>query len=376
VHFGLVPDAQVGQLRLADQQKVEILRALARNASLIVMDEPTSALARGDARHLADIIRRLKREGTTVVYISHDLAAVLDLADDVTIMKDGRVVRTSSAKSETVDSLVQGMLGRTYADVFPRRTHTRRDASPVLAVRGLTRRGAFRDISFDVWAGEIVGLAGLVGAGRSEVARAVFGADRTDEGTVAILGRPAELRRPEDGIRMGIAMLPESRKSQGLVMTRSTQENITLPHLAEVSDHGVLKKGREFRKVSALLADLDVRPADPRVLVSRLSGGNQQKVLLAKWLFARPKLLLVDEPTRGVDVGAKEAIYAILTRLAREGMAILLISSETEELLGLAHRILVMRTGALVGTFDGASASEEDILEAAFGTSESADDSE
>jgi ABC-type sugar transport system ATPase subunit len=238
----------------------------------------------------------------------------------------------------------------------------------VLAVHGLSRRGACEDVSFIIRAGEIVGLTGLVGSGRSEVARAIFGADRPDAGTVEVDGERVDVRSPRDAIAAGIAMLPESRKDQGLHMRLSVGHNVTLPHLGAVSRAGVIDAGKERLAVGGLLGRLAVKPAAVSPLVSRLSGGNQQKVLFAKWLFERPRVLLLDEPTRGVDVGAKRAIYELIVALAGEGLAVLLISSEIEEVLGLADRVLVMRRGRIVAEFDGDAIAEEPILRAAFGS--------
>jgi ABC-type sugar transport system ATPase subunit len=366
--FDLPPGATVATLRLADQQKVEILRALARQARLIVMDEPTSSLSAGEASKLFEIIRRLNRSGTTVVYVSHFLQELLAIADTVTVLKDGRHVRTSAAADESPESLVTGMLGRSLEVSFPPRHPPPKDAPVVLEVEGLRRGRAVRGVSFSVRRGEIVGLAGLVGSGRSETARLIFGADRRDAGDVWMDGSRLRIRTPRDAVRHGIAMLPESRKDAGLVMGRSVVENVSLPHLAQLGRGRVLiPEGRERAEVGAVLAKVDVRAPDPAALVASLSGGNQQKVVFAKWLFRRPRLLIADEPTRGVDVGAKRAIYDLIAALAADGMAVLLISSDLEEVLGLAHRTIVMRAGEVVAEL-GADATEEAVMAAAFAT--------
>jgi ABC-type sugar transport system ATPase subunit len=366
--FDLPGDVPAGALRLADQQKVEILRALARNAELIVMDEPTAALTADESEKLFEIVRGLKQGGTTIVFVSHFLEDVLALVDTVTVLKDGLLVRTAPAAEETPDRLVTAMIGRSLDLTFPEKQFPPDDAPVVLSVRGLRREGVIEDISFDVHAGEIVGLAGLIGSGRSEVARAIFGADRYDGGELELGGRPLNARTPRQAIRAGIAMLPESRKDQGLLMERSLVENVTLPHLSEISTASVVNRRDEHRRASALMRDVDVRAERATVPVLTLSGGNQQKVLFAKWLFRQPKLLLADEPTRGVDVGAKQAIYQLIHRLAADGMAVLLISSEHEEVLGLAHRVLVMRGGRIVGDFDGHDVTEDQVMSAAFAT--------
>jgi ABC-type sugar transport system ATPase subunit len=366
--FGLPPKVRVGMLRTAEQQKVEILRALARHAELIVMDEPTAALTIDEAERLFGIIKSLQADGTTIVYVSHLLDQVLNLVDTVTVLRDGQLVRTAPAGNETPESLVVGMLGRSLNLAFPAKSSLPPDAPVVLSVRDLTRAGALEDISFDVKAGEIVGLAGLIGSGRSEVARAIFAADGHDRGTVELDGAKLRLRKPKDAVRAGIAMLPESRKEQGLLMGRSIVENVTLPHLGEVSTGGFLAGGKQLRETSALTTQLDVRARRVTSRVDTLSGGNQQKVLFAKWLFRRPRVLIADEPTRGVDVGAKRSIYELIARLAGEGMAVVLISSELEEVIGLAHRVLVMRRGRIVAEFDGRTVSEDEVMHAAFAT--------
>ena len=365
--FDLPAAAIVGGLRVADQQKVEILRALARRAELLVMDEPTAALTPDEAQRLFDDMRALREQGTTIVYVSHFLAEVLALSDHVTIMRDGQVVRSGAAAVETPQSLITGMLGRSLDVVFPPRREPAEDARVVLEVERLCRGRAVADVSLQVRAGEIVGLAGLIGSGRSEVARAIFGADRRDSGRVAIDGVDVDPRTPRDAIRAGIAMLPESRKEQGLLMGRSGVENMTLPHLSQVS--GAIVSGARQRDIAGRLgARVALAPGSERPPVTTLSGGNQQKVLFAKWLYRPPRMLIADEPTRGVDVGAKRAIYDLLVGLAAEGMGVLLISSELEEVLGLAHRVLVMRGGRVVAELAGEAASEENVMSAAFGT--------
>ncbi len=366
--FDLPADAPAGTLRLADQQKVEILRALARGAELIVMDEPSAALTADEGARLFEIVRGLKRQGTTIVYVSHFLDEVLSLVDVVTVLKDGKLVRTSPAAVETPDRLVTAMLGRSLELAFPEKAFPPPDAPVVLSVRGLAREGVIHDVSLEVRAGEIVGLAGLIGSGRSEVARAIFGADRRDAGDVELDGRRLMARTPQQAIRAGVAMLPESRKDQGLHMERTLVENVTLPHLGDVSKALFIKTRSEQRRAAKLMRDVDVRAERPTARVATLSGGNQQKVLFAKWLFRRPKLLIADEPTRGVDVGAKQAIYRLIQSLAAEGMAVLLISSEHEEVLGLAHRVLVMRAGSVVAEFDGHDVTEDQVMNAAFAT--------
>jgi len=362
----LPPRRLARSLRVADQQKVEILRAIVRDARLIVMDEPTSALTLDESDRLFELVRRLQALGTTIVYVSHFLAEVLDVANTVTVLRDGRVVRSAPAAEETPQRLVSAMLGRSVDLTFPDKEPPAPDARVVLSARGLSRPPAIRDVSIEVRAGEIVGLAGLVGSGRSEVARAIFGADRLDAGTIELRGKPLRLRSPRAAIRSGIVMLPEDRKTQGLLMLRSILDNVTLPHLDSVSTVGVVSAHAERRDAGRLVDSLDVRTRSKTARVSTLSGGNQQKVLFARWLFRKPQLFIADEPTRGVDVGAKLAIYELLHGLAKEGIGLLLISSEHEELLGLAHRVLVMRAGRIVAELAGEAMTEDALLHAAF----------
>jgi ABC-type sugar transport system ATPase subunit len=368
--FDLAPGVIVGSLPLAEQQKVEILRGLARQAKLIVFDEPTAALSPPEAATLFATIRRLRESGTTIVYVSHFLREVLALADNVTILKDGRLVRTAPAAGETPESLVKGMLGRELDRTFPDKRLPAPDAPVVLQVEGIGRGSAVQDVSFEIRAGEVVAIAGLVGAGRSEAARLIFGADRAETGVLRIDGEEFVARRPGDALRRGIAMLPESRKEQGLVMERSVLENVTLAHLSKMTVAcGIVSSKRESARGVAMLEQVGVRPMLPQVEMYALSGGNQQKVAIGKWLIEKPRVLIVDEPTRGVDVGAKRAIYDLITELAHEGVAVLLVSSELEEALGLAHRVLVMRGGRLVAELSG-DASPESVMTAAFGMSE------
>ncbi len=364
----LPPNALARTLRVAEQQKAEILRAIARGASLIVMDEPTSALTTDEAERLLEVVTRLRERGTTIIYVSHLLEEVLRLVDRITVLRDGRLVRTAPAAEETAGGLVSAMLGRSLELAFPDKVYPRDDAPIVFSVRDLSRGGAISDISIDVRAGEIVGLAGLIGSGRSEVARAIFGADRRDSGEIELGGKPLKIRTPRDAIRAGVVMLPEDRKTQGLLMLRSIADNVTLPHLDTVSRGGVLATRRERHAAAGLMEQVDVRAKGPSAKLNTLSGGNQQKVLFAKWLLRTPRVFIADEPTRGVDVGAKRAICELIHSLAAQGKAVLLISSEHEEVLGLAHRVLVMRGGRIVAELDRHTMSEDALLHAAFAT--------
>ena len=378
VGFELDAEANVGSLRTADQQKVEILRALCRNAQLIVMDEPTAALSQPDAKALHVVIRQLARSGTTVVLVSHFLGEVLELADEVSILRDGRLVQTVPAAGQTEDSLLSAMLGRSLDATFPPKRPVPADAPVALSVRGLTAPGV-NDVSFDLRAGEVLGLAGLVGAGRTELARAVYRANRPGAGTVRVAGVAGRARAasmvsvtgtPRTAMRAGLAMIPESRKEQGLLLGRSVSENVTLSSLAQLSRAGMVRPRPERRAVRDMLTRVDVRGGGQAMVASALSGGNQQKLLFARSLLRDPRVLIADEPTRGVDVGAKRAIYELLASLTESGLGVLLISSDVEEILGLAHRVLVMRAGRIVAELTGDEATESAVIGAAFGATE------
>jgi len=379
--FELSGDLPGRGLRTADQQKVEILRALCRDARLIVMDEPTAALSRPDTQRLHQVIRRLAAGGTTVVLVSHFLGEVAELADQVTILRDGRLVRTAPAAGETEETMLSSMLGRSVGTTFPAKRPVRSDAPVVLEARGLSAHGV-RDVTLDVRAGEIVGLAGLVGSGRTELARALCRAQRVTAGTVTTAGEPLTARRPggrrvlgsqwpargpHAALRAGLAMIPESRKEQGLLLGRPITENVSLASLARLSELGLVRRRTERQAVTGALGQVGVRVLGLAAPVSTLSGGNQQKALFARILLRGPRVLIADEPTRGVDVGAKRALYELLTSLAADGLGVLLISSDAEELLGLAHRVLVMRAGRIAAEFRGEAMTEAAILGAAFG---------
>jgi simple sugar transport system ATP-binding protein/ribose transport system ATP-binding protein len=361
-------DVLVHSLSLADKKRVEVLKALARRARLVVMDEPTAMLPLRDAQLLHEVVRRLREAGTTVIYVSHFLHEVLDLTDVVTVLRNGEVIQTVASAEVTPDELVTAMLGRPLSLTFPDKEPPQADAPTVLEVKNLAREGAIHDVSFSVRAGEIVGLAGLVGSGRSEVARMMFAVDSRDMGDVFIDGRAVSRRYPSDAIKAGMALLPENRKEHGLFMSLSVADNVTLPHLPALSRKGILRRGEERTLTAELLRRIDVRPPDPDIPVQNLSGGNQQKVLFAKWLLRQPRLFIADEPTQGIDVGAKRAIYELIAGLAKEGMGVLLISSELEEIMGLAHRVLVMRRGRIVAEFDGPAITENALMRAAFAT--------
>ncbi|TYB42858.1 sugar ABC transporter ATP-binding protein [Actinomadura chibensis] len=359
--FDLDPSARAGDLPLASRQRVEILRALARGARLIALDEPTALLPAPAARRLLGLARDLAaRDGLAVVLISHRLEEVLDACDTVTVLRDGRHVTTAPAADLTPRDLLRAMVGRPVDVLYPEVEPVPDDAPVVLSVRGLARGTAVRGVGLDVRAGEIVGLAGLVGSGRTETLRLVFGADRRDAGEVVIAGRRVAGRpSPSRAMALGAGLVPESRAEQGLVLVRSAAENLALASLPERRRLGFVRRRAERSAVAGTADTLGVggvgRPA------WTLSGGNQQRTVFGKWLVRSPRLLLVDEPTRGVDVAAKAHVHRLIAGLAARGVAVLMASSEVEEVLGLAHRVLVMREGRVAGEFPrGARA--EDVL--------------
>jgi rhamnose transport system ATP-binding protein len=353
-------------LSIADQQVVEIGKALSLDAKVIVMDEPTAALSAAEVERLFEVIRTLKAQGAAVLFISHRLEEVFAICETVTVMRDGSHVMSSPLAGLTANDLVRAMVGRELAERPPKAAGAA-TGDPVLTVERLTREGVFTDISLTVRSGEIVALAGLVGSGRSEVARAVFGIDRYDAGHITVSGKPLKKASPTSAMAAGIGFVPEDRRQQGLVMDMSVQQNVALASLHNLEQVGLIRASAERAMASDWATRLKIkygRLTDP---VSMLSGGNQQKVVLAKWLGRKPSLLIVDEPTRGIDVGTKAEVHRLLTELARSGVGILMISSELPEVLGVSDRILVMREGSVVAEFGHDTASEEAVMSAAMG---------
>jgi rhamnose transport system ATP-binding protein len=364
VGFELPLDRPAGSLSIAQQQQVEILRALSRDARFIVMDEPSARLSAAETDKLHAIIRALAADGRSVLLISHYLDEVLSVADEVTVLRDGEVVHQGPTASESQASLIRAMLGRELGAQFPARRPPPADSSVVIETIGLSGPG-FEDVSLTARAGEIVGLAGLVGAGRSELARAIIGAERPTTGRVELGGRVVEFRTPRHAVREGLTMIPESRRDQGIFPLRPTRENVSVSSLERFSRWGIVEPRGERHETSTMLERVSVT-AHPDAPLSTLSGGNQQKVLFARTMLVQPAALIADEPTRGVDIGAKRQIYDILVELAANGLAILLISSEMEEILGLAHRVVVMRAGRVTAELAGSEIDERAILHAAF----------
>ena len=361
--FPANPNVPIGRLSVAQQQIVELARALAVDAKVIILDEPTASLSIHESEKLFGILRELRSAGHALVYVSHRLAEVFDLADRATVLRDGRHIGTVLRGPDlTEKTLVRMMVGRGLDD-FASLPHVQ-PGETILEVRGLTRANVFRDISFEVRRGEIVGMAGMVGAGRTEVARCIVGADRLDAGTVAVRGKTITLRNPADSVRAGIAFLTEDRKHQGLALRMSLAQNATLA--ATPAHFGFIDRQRQREDARTSLSRASAHMPVTR-LAGQLSGGNQQKVVLAKWLLTNSEIFIFDEPTRGIDVGAKAEIYALIRELADKGAAVLMISSEMPELLRMSDRILVMHEGDMVGEMARAEASEERVVACASG---------
>lgn len=353
-----------GELSIAQQQVVEIAKALSQDVRLIVMDEPTAAITPQEVDRLFLIIRDLKQRGIGVIYISHRLDEIFAIADRVVVLRDGANAGESKIRELTRQRMIEWMVGRTIQNEFPRRTSA--TGAVRLSVSNLCRGDAVKDVSFDIRAGEVVGLTGLIGSGRTETARLIFGADRLQSGAISVDGTPRNIRSPRDAIAAGICLLTEDRKGQGLVLNASIRENFGLPNLGKFSRWGFVSQQRERVALGEYVSQLQIKIRDQEQQARNLSGGNQQKVVLAKWLEQNAEILIFDEPTRGVDVGAKYEIYLLINQLVEQGKAILLISSELPEILGMSDRILVMHEGRITGEISNVSgATQEQIMELA-----------
>ncbi|MET0725843.1 MAG: sugar ABC transporter ATP-binding protein [Leifsonia sp.] len=362
------PDRPAEGLSIADQQIIEIAKAISLDAKVLVMDEPTAALSGVEVDRLFAVARSLRDEGRALLFISHRFDEVFALCDVVTVMRDGQYISTDAIVDTDVDQIVRRMVGRDVGDLFPK--EPAEIGEPVLVVEGLTSAGVFHDISFSVRSGEIVGLAGLVGAGRSEVARAVFGVDGYDSGRTSIGGVRIPKRNPTAAMRLGLALVPEDRRKQGLFLEAGVSGNITMAIRRQLARFGLLTTGMENRAAQVWASRLEVKTTALDTLAGTLSGGNQQKVVLGKWLATDPRVLIIDEPTRGIDVGTKAEVHRLLSELAGRGMGILMISSELPEVLGMADRVLVMREGSITAEIDRADATSESVMFAATHASE------
>lgn len=358
------PRVPMKMLTVAERQLVEVAKALSLRARVLIMDEPTSALTLQETKRLFRIMKQLRSGGTGIIFVSHRLDEVFGISDRITVLRDGQYIATHDTAAITEQQVIQCMVGRHVDNLYPKQEVELGDE--ILRVDGLSRHGEFANISFSVRRGEIVGFAGLVGAGRTEMARAIFGITRPDSGSVMVDKRPVKVRRPEDALRHGIAYLPEDRQQYGLVLQMSIAHNVTLsiPRRALMS----LTNQRREQEVAGRYVDLlRIRTSSPLQTVSQLSGGNQQKVVLAKWLATGPKVLILDEPTRGIDVQAKAAVHRLMCELAAQGLGIVMISSELPEILGMSDQIIVMHEGVITGRFARGEASQEKILMAAIG---------
>jgi rhamnose transport system ATP-binding protein len=364
VHLDLKQKAR--NLSIAQQQMVEIARALSVNARILIMDEPTSSLTLNEVADLFRIVRHLREEGTAIVFISHRLEELFELADRVTVLRDGAYVDTRPMSGVTRDELIRLMVGRTITNLFPKQEVQAGEV--VLKVENLTRNGVFQDVSFELHKGEILGVAGLIGAGRTDVANAIFGINPPNSGSIQIEGREVSIQSPHHAIELGLAYVPEDRQKHGLIPPMSINANISLPMLVNYAWHGWLRDKIERKTSFDAALQMDVRANSIWQKARELSGGNQQKVVLAKWLSTHPRILILDEPTRGIDVGTKAAVHALMSKLAAEGKAILMISSELPEVLGMSDRIIVMHEGRVTGLFTRAEATQEKIMSAATET--------
>jgi rhamnose transport system ATP-binding protein len=353
-------------LSIADQQIIEIAKAISLDASVLIMDEPTAALSGVEVDRLFAVARSLRDEGRALVFISHRFDEVFDLCDTVTVMRDGEYISTDAIAETTSSQIVAKMVGREVADLFPKTPAT--IGAPVLTVSNLERGGVFHDVSFEVRSGEIVALAGLVGAGRSEIARAIFGVDPYDSGTVVINGTTVPGGKPRAAIRAGMGFVPEDRRQQGLVTEASVAHNVASVIRSKLSTFGLITASAENKAAGPWSGRLEVKTNALDMHATTMSGGNQQKVVIAKWLATNPSLLIIDEPTRGIDVGTKSEVHRLISELAGQGMAILMISSELPEVLGMADRVLVVHEGRITADIDRADATPERVMTAATNT--------
>jgi len=358
-------DKEAGSCSVGEQQMIEIAKALMTEAKVIIMDEPTAALTEREISKLFDVISSLKKGGVSIVYISHRMEEIFSICDRITVMRDGKTVDTKSIPETNFDEVVRKMVGRELTDRFPKRKPNLGET--VLQVKGLTKKGQFEDVSFSVRAGEIVGVSGLMGAGRTEIMRAIFGLDSFDTGEIWLKGEKVTIKTPEQAVKAGIGFITEDRKDEGLILDFSIRDNMVLPTLYSFAPKGIINEKSETDFVNMLIKRLTVKTESPDIAVGKLSGGNQQKVVIAKWVGIGPKLLILDEPTRGVDVGAKREIYDLMNELTDRGVAIIMVSSELPEVLGMSDRILVVHEGKINGELLKENATQEKIMTMATG---------
>ncbi|MCM3290815.1 sugar ABC transporter ATP-binding protein [Paenibacillus sp. MER 180] len=356
---------EAGQCSVGQQQMIEIAKALLTDTKVIIMDEPTSALTEREIQTLFEVIQSLKKEGVSIVYISHRMEEIFEICDRITVMRDGRTVDTKPIPETNFDEVVKKMVGRELTERYPARNPS--PGEIVLEVEHATRKGSFEDVSFSVHQGEIVGFSGLMGSGRTEIMRALFGLDRLDQGEVRMFGKKVEIRKPVDAVNHGIGFITEDRKDEGLVLDFSVRDNMVLPSISGFTKKGIISTQSEKLFVDALIKRLQIKTHSAETAAGNLSGGNQQKVVIAKWIGIGPKLLILDEPTRGVDVGAKREIYQLMNELTGHGVAIIMVSSELPEVLGMSDRIVVVHEGRITGELNKAEATQEKIMTLATG---------
>ncbi len=356
---------KVGSFTVGNRQRIEIAKALSLNARILIMDEPTSPLTESDVQRLFDIVRLLRERNVSIIYISHRLNEVFELGDRVTVLRDGQFIGTKDVAATNEDELIRMMVGRTIENLFPKLPSE--VGKPILEVRDLIRKPSVRGVSFTLRAGEIVGMAGLVGSGRSEVAQVIFGFTPAQSGSVLLDGKEVKINNPGQAMAHGIAYVPEDRGTQGLIRPMDVCQNTSLTVLQMLSRGSVINRRKELSLAESMIEQLSIRCYSPRQISGKLSGGNQQKVVVAKWLAARPRVLIVDEPTRGIDVGAKAEIWKLMRDLANRGTAILMISSELPEVLGMSDRIVVMHEGRITGELAASEATEEKVMHLATG---------
>lgn len=356
---------EAGKCSVGEQQMIEIAKALMTDAKVIIMDEPTAALTDREIEKLFDVIRSLKKSGVSIVYISHRMEEIFTICDTITVMRDGRTVDTTPIPETNFNDVVRKMVGRELTDRFPERTSN--PGEIILEVKGLTRKGVFENVSFQVREGEIVGVAGLMGAGRTEIMRTIFGLDGRYEGDILVAGKNVTVKNPNQAVELGLGFITEDRKEEGLILDFSIKDNIVLPSLFSFTKNGLIKDKQEEEFVELLIKRLTIKTESAMTSAKNLSGGNQQKVVIAKWIGIGPKVLILDEPTRGVDVGAKREIYQLMNELTDRGVAIIMVSSELPEVLGMSDRVIVIHEGRVSGEVTGKEATQEKIMTLATG---------
>jgi len=360
------PDTKVKNLSIAQRHMVEVAKALSLNAKIVIMDEPTSALTLKEVEYLYKIIRKLKSEGKAIIFISHKFEEVFEIADYFTVLRDGKYVGEGRMADVTIDKIIQMVIGRSLEQMYPKIEAEKGDI--ILKVENLTKVGLFKNVSFELHKGEILGFFGLVGAGRSEVMQTIFGIDTKTSGDVFINGEKVNIANPSDAMNHGLAYLPEDRQIQGAILAMNIRENITLPIIDRISRHIFLDRNREFEITDEYGKHIEIRASGWEQLVEDLSGGNQQKVVLAKWIATKPRILIMDEPTKGIDVATKATVHNFISELAKQEIAVILISSELPEILGMSNNIIVMHEGVVTSKFTREEANSEKIIKAAIGS--------